>query len=740
MRNIVIRSIRKGLPFGVSGLLILYVLLAFDMDALATSFGQISPLFILAVLLLLICNLAVVSFRLSRLLNHFGRAIEFSDAARAGISGLFSSLFIFAPVGAILGRERVLRDRGVQTSMIALITIYERLILAFVGGGLFVIGGIVLFEEGKLWEILDKIPLWQMAIAMMIATFVGFHLSRSKFEMTLIRELVSHRTARRLAEISGITLVGQIFNMSGFVIALIALDAPADLPMLFAAAAVVSFAASLPISVNGWGVREIAAIYTFGQLGLPVPEAVAVSVLIGICATFVILISTPLLLIKRKKRAPSAQVSPDSQPTLNTAVSVRSLSMKDIDASEKILALVVSFAAAILVFFQFHAPLGGGVVTLNLADPFALIGLTVLLLTWMTTKRFPVEVPKIVKIWFLAATVVILLGFLLGVWRFGIIHWALNNRLFGWLMLLGYAATGALLVGAWGRHGQRRICELILATGAAVIITSLGMEAGEDLFGLRLTIASNFDGFSANRNGFSFQLILALCCGIAMSPLRRSGLWQAVWVGLTGIVLFGIWQTQSKTGLIVASSLLLLCLIFHLGHRRTLGLSLVTALGIYAALWLASLLLDGSAGGAVVAGAGFELPNQTSLSEHWDTILNGLLMWRDNPLIGGGLGAYVNFNHLSENGEPLIIHSTAVWLMAEFGVIGFVVFAALPAYGIKLAFRRYPRLKSPRVILLICIAYSFILFGLPHDVFAQRIFWLLLGVGLASYCKRRSEE
>lgn len=34
---------------------------------------------------------------------------------------------------------------------------------------------------------------------------------------------------------------------------------------MFAAAAVISFAASIPISVNGWGCAEIAAVFVLGS-------------------------------------------------------------------------------------------------------------------------------------------------------------------------------------------------------------------------------------------------------------------------------------------------------------------------------------------------------------------------------------------------------------------------------------------------------------------------------------------
>src|SRR5690606_5505092 len=86
---------------------------------------------------------------------------------------------------------------------------------------------------------------------------------------------------------------------------------------LCSAAAIVSFAASLPITVNGWGLREVASIYVFGQLGMQPGEAAAVSLLVGICSTTVVFLFAPTAL--RGQEHVQADSIKDSRPGISDA-------------------------------------------------------------------------------------------------------------------------------------------------------------------------------------------------------------------------------------------------------------------------------------------------------------------------------------------------------------------------------------------------------------------------------------
>ncbi len=57
-------------------------------------------------------------------------------------------------------------------------------------------------------------------------------------------------------------------------------------------------------------------------------------------------------------------------------------------------------------------------------------------------------------------------------------------------------------------------------------------------------------------------------------------------------------------------------------------------------------------------------PAVPSTDERLLTIAGGLKLFVENPLFGAGLGAF-SLQTLATHGKPLVIHSTALWLLAE---------------------------------------------------------------------------
>jgi O-antigen ligase len=104
--------------------------------------------------------------------------------------------------------------------------------------------------------------------------------------------------------------------------------------------------------------------------------------------------------------------------------------------------------------------------------------------------------------------------------------------------------------------------------------------------------------------------------------------------------------------------------------------------------------------------------------------------WRlflDYPIFGAGLGS---FFAASKSTTSKVIHSTPLWLLAEFGLVGTAIFV-LPVARIAAAeLRRIRGIDaSGRLALLIIIALAIMSF--VHELLYQRTFWLLLGAALA---------
>lgn len=716
-------ALKRYIPIIVSAAFLALLAVSFDAGEIFETLRGFSIVTVMSLVVLLGANVALVSFRLWRLLAHFGTKVDYLTSLRANIAGLVSGLVMIALAGAIIGRRLVLRRAGVGLSAVGLISTYERVVVAAVGATLCAVGGVILFGGRAVEGVFVQLPIWQISLALALSIALAALVSTSRYEWELVRGLVGRRGLARVSEIAGVTALGQALSLCGYAVALYAIGVDAGLATVLGAAAIVSFAASIPISVNGWGVREVAAVYAFGHIGVDSPEAVAVSVLFGICSTLVVLMAAPVLRGSVAKNR-SSEAPDGAMPTTTRS------SSGTMDTLQRPAAMILGYVTTVLVFFQVKASLQGGEITVNMADPFALVALTLLGVGWIGAGRPPIRLPRLAWIWLASVALVVLVGFAIGVTRFGVTAWALNNRLIGGAILLGYFAIGALLVASWGRHGARRFMEIVATTAVAIVLTILFIEFLQRHFDTFFLFDSNFQGFSSNRNTFAFQIVVAVCCAIVVGGLRKDPRARALWAGLLIVLLFGLWQTESKTGMAVGAVVLGFALVTGLGDRRTLrwlcGVGVVLA-----GAWLIIRGYDPSS-------AGFSVDNMLgyvrglnveSLQKRWFSVAAAIDLWWDYPIFGAGLGAFMN-QVLDEGVGPLVIHATPAWILTEFGLVGTTLVYGLPCIGLyKLIQRRgWQRLNHAFLLLL---GLAFLLFGLMHDLSYQRLFWLALGATLA---------
>lgn len=736
-------QLRKLVPVLVSGALTFYVVARLDIADVATEMFAVSWSWVLGIMALLAGNMASVSWRLASLLRDFGAPQRFKTAFRANVSGLASSLFLISILGSVLGRQMVLQREGVSPALITVLTGYERAVLVVVGGGLALLGGLLLFGFSFLRDLNHAMPLWQIGPALGLAASLSVLQARRGKEIRLLAQSVSWRNLGKFSAVSGITLCAQAFAISTYVLAMIALGTNASPLQLLAGAAVVSFAASLPISVNGWGVRELAAIAVFGQLGASAHEAVAASVLVGLCSTTAVLVATPYALVdsfRGKEKIAPAGISKPCGPDHEEALA---RSVRSDQKMNHVLAILCGLGAAILLFFQIRLEISGNAVTANLADPIALSALAALAAFFLFQQKLPISLPRPFWFWLGGITLVLAFSFLNGVLQFGVTPWALSNRLFGWFVILGYVACGALIASQFGAHGRRILTTTLILSAAAVtsvsIFSDLIASAG---FGRRIYL-DGLSGFSGNRNTFALQIMLILAIGLAGAAtlVRIQGTKTTALVG--AILLLGIWQSGSKLGLGVTIILLLLAILSRKQIAGTVTLSILLAAVIYAVLgvtpeglrWIVAasgLLTDQTALHTVNSMTRFIEPlHAKAFDERFISIRMGLDLWLSSPIFGSGLGAAIRLN-LGENGLPLVIHSTPIWILAEFGLVGLAVVLSLPCYLLwktrtKLWRTIRHRRLSPYHMGLLGICLVFGLFGLGHEIAYQRLFWLLIG-------------
>ena len=166
--------------------------------------------------------------------------------------------------------------------------------------------------------------------------------------------------------------------------------------------------------------------------------------------------------------------------------------------------------------------------------------------------------------------------------------------------------------------------------------------------------------------------------------------------------------------------------------RPTLTTGVALSFFWWILIWLAPFIPGLFFGGDLVSGTSIQSSISGSFSDEvrLKTIQTGLDLWYQSPFFGAGLGAYY-LKSKEFFGTSQVIHSTPIWLLTEFGIVGLgtlLMFSSWVFIGI---------LKLPRDFeqkqLFVALTLVFGLFCLVHEMTYQRIFWLGLGLSLACY-------
>ena len=361
----------------------------------------------------------------------------------------------FQLIGQLMARGALLARRGMPVAATITLTVYERAaaagvsLLLAIAGGWYVFGRVTLdIEHGGL-------VFLKIVAGLTLAMAAGGWLAWGSKALAAAPRKIDRAFLVPVARNVLVSMVIQCTTMAAYVAAAHALAPAVPLLDLAAATAVVMLAAALPISLGGWGVRELSAVAALGAVGVPIDAALIVAILIGV---------TSLLVVG------AFALSSFWPGTATTQISGNRVD-QPIDYGA-VLAWAIPILAATAVFFQLYIPVGKGELNVNLADPLAILGGTLFLISAISSRRWPAWRVSWFNTHIFAITAVFVLALLHGAIIFGWTSWALTNRFVGWFILLGYAAAGALIVHRGGaRRGLAIFCGLLAVV--ARLIASL---------------------------------------------------------------------------------------------------------------------------------------------------------------------------------------------------------------------------------------------------------------------------
>ncbi|MGF1609130.1 MAG: lysylphosphatidylglycerol synthase domain-containing protein [Kiloniellales bacterium] len=720
-----IRDLRRPARIVASLLFILAAAVFVLTSSDRVHFPAFSLISVAAFALALLVNVLMAGVRFESLASRHGTRIGLLKALQANAAAALASQFVFAFMGQAAGRAAVLHKSGLSASATISLSLIERIIAALVLGTAAIFAALFLFGRLTAGNEIDPSYFFRVLACLLIAAAVPLGTVYQSFVPRAAKGLFSRQVGEDLLIVGGLSVLVHLAMLAAYAALAVGLGAALNAELI-AACLVVMFAASLPISFGGWGVREISAGFALSLVGLSVVEGVAIGAAIGVGSLAVQLGVAALSMAKR----PGVEARPE--PEERAARPDYALW----------LGLLTPVLASFAVIFGLHLSLQDSVINLNLADPLAILGGMLFVAYWFEQRRLPLWQVRRFNLILLVLTGVMAFAALHGLLSFGYSSWGIRNRFIGWFVLLAFMATGALFVVRLGTAGR----EILLKGFVVALCTVAGLEflvelAAHSGLGIaRWSRWNRFEAFSQNANAYAFLLLAGVAVVIAL--LRKGA--PRIWALCGGVLLAALLFTLSRAGwggaviLIVAAAAI---------DRRLLGplIDMVLAGAAFVGLFLGLLALIeyvpqvwlGLTSGEGISSRDFRglslfrSPVSTEYSDdaRMITLRGGWALWTANPLFGAGLGAY--FEESGGSGKALTIHNSFLWIAAETGLAGLGLFVA---GGLSVIAAFWRRLKDPAdeaATTLFLLALCFTGMAMVHDFMYQRILWFIAGACLA---------
>ncbi len=710
---------RQLITILLSLILVLACLFAFDVKRIAVMVSGVPVAALLVAGSLLLLNLVLSCVRYHVLLFDFGVRQSLRTSFRTNIYSLVGGWVFFNFFGQGLSRAALLSKESWSPAMAFVITGMERIVSLILLLVMAIAGAAWIFRDMELGLGFDKASTVLLLVIFSCLTTAFVYLAGLRRRQREALKYIVKINPAPVVRVTAITLAMHATMMMAY--AAIALQVAPSLSLadLFAITTIVMLAASLPISFSGWGVRELGAGYAFSVVGQSSNAGVAMAAAIGLLSLLIL-----------------AVLAIGVSMSDSGAASVRPVARISDSRFSPILIRLFSWAAplaaAVLVLFQVPLPTESGAVNVNLADPVAITaGLVSLLIGFNSSRWKNLWCIPGVNSAIVIMTIAMVGAFFHGWATYGLIHWALYNRLTGWFILVCYMLTGALIVQVVGRQGLKSLFRVYLVSCAAIVLTELTLRLWGSFAGLDFLIRpfDGFTGMAGNPNAFAFQLTLAAAIGFASRRLFYGRHGDILKMTLVGLLLAGIWFTASRSGIGALVLIILAYAAIRRIHLRDLAMYFVMASLILGLSYLSAWLTD-----TTLVSAWGRFGGHANLghmqSDRLLSVVQGLEMWKGHLLFGAGLGAFV-LTETPANAPPLVIHSSYLWLLAEFGLVGFMAFLLLPTRIIHSVWSERTWSNDWIVVAMIGFLVVMASTSVMHDMVYQRAFWLLVGATLA---------
>ncbi len=277
--------------------IILLAILAWEMD-LRKFVGVLASADLSLLTLATLIQIGLMFLGVARwqvILRSFSMAPGFSPLTKITFIGLFFSLFLPSSIGGDFFRAYYLskrEHRGMSTTLTS--TFLER------SAGLCALLALGIFFAAYRRIVVEGVPLFHLLLAIGIAylavnvalfnTWVHKHITRffkffklenveSKLELVYGGLLSLRNNKKAIAVCLALSLVIQFFAVVIMWVAALAIGVKAPFVIFLIFIPVVNLTIMVPLTINGFGLREAVYYLLFKEIGLPVETAVTLSLL-----------------------------------------------------------------------------------------------------------------------------------------------------------------------------------------------------------------------------------------------------------------------------------------------------------------------------------------------------------------------------------------------------------------------------------------------------------------------------
>lgn len=712
---------RNFFKYAISLLLLIIAYSFFPSGHLVKLLANVSLISLTLSLVILLIAGSITSYRFYVLTQQFEFSLSFKSAHFINIMSQLSGIVMFQMLGQVISRAGISSLYTKNSQRMVLLTFLEK--IASVISLLFIaaVGGYSVAHTLRV-DLLALAPLLLILTTILIAILIIWNGGISQSQRRYLRKAFMLILNIRIGHITLTSMLIHLLTLSGYVIIARVFLPDTPLLLLGAAFSVVMFGAAFPISFAGWGIRELTAGFVFSTLSLDPAIGVTVAALVGIISLSAIGIHGLICAFLIKKiQSPPIQSSPLGHQKLHM---------------ERLIAFICAGAVALLIGCQLPIITQTSTTTVNLADPFALLGgLTFITFWYLWHKGNAVWRVPHMNIGLILFVTLILFGWFVGFLSYGSSTWASVNRGFGLVIIFSYLATGAMFTAFFGHKS----IYLILRVMIFISITTFAIFWGlfefnffTSTLGSMQSYPNQFSGLVGNRNAFAFQMSMVFAVLIALPKPTKSITLELP----LAIVLFLVLASGSRTGILSCLIIIGISLSIQLISMRTLLRTSGYIVAILAIDYFGHLIIT-----YVLY---FNEPSAWSIvdtlrakdillvqADRWASYVGGFKMWRENMLIGGGLGAFIS----TQGGTPIVIHNTVLWVLAEMGGLGLVMWLYLPITLFAHSARNgIKKAEWEDIALLLCLT-SVLIFSLFHEIYYQRIIWFFIGILAATRWK-----